>query len=94
MLCSPRLGKIDRLVQAEHNAFLLCDNFEQPSWVELLPTEGPDSDAFDPEREPVMDCRLVLTALWGVTLNVSLSIAKFDRFADLEDHVIWITLSQ
>ena len=43
------LGEIDRLVQAEHNAFLMCDNFEQPSWVELLPTEGPDSDAFDEE---------------------------------------------
>ena len=37
------LGEIDRL-----NAFLLCDNFEQLSWVEL-PTEGPDSDAFDEE---------------------------------------------
>ena len=24
-------GEIDRLVQAEHNAFLMCDNFEQPS---------------------------------------------------------------
>ena len=41
-----------------------------------------------PEREPVMDCRLVLTALSGATINVSLSIAKFDRFADLEDHVM------
>ena len=41
--------QIDRLVQAEHNAFLMCDKFEQPSWVELLPTEGPDSDAFDEE---------------------------------------------
>ena len=30
----------------------------------------------------------MLTALSGVTLNVSLSIAKFDRFADLEDHVM------
>ena len=41
-----------------------------------------------PEREPVMECCLVLTTLSGVTLNVSLSIAKFDRFADLEDHVM------
>ena len=39
-----------------------------------------------PETEPVMDCRLVLTTLSGATLNVSLSIVKFDRFADLEDH--------
>ena len=43
------LGENDQHVQAEHNAFLLCDNFEQPLWVELLPTEGPDSDAFDEE---------------------------------------------
>ena len=35
-----------------------------------------------------MDCCLVLTTLSGVTLNVSLSIAKFDRLADLEDHVM------
>ena len=41
-----------------------------------------------PEREPVMDCCLVLTALSGVTINVSLSIAKFDRFEDLEDRVM------
>ena len=31
---------------------------------------------------------MVLTTLSGVTFNVSLSIAKFDRFADLEDHVM------
>ena len=42
-------GEIDRIVQAEHNAFLMCDNLEKPPWVELLPTEGPDSDAFDEE---------------------------------------------
>ena len=42
-------GENDQRVQAEHNAFLLCEKFEQPSWVELLPTEGPDSDAFDEE---------------------------------------------
>ena len=41
--------EIDRIVQAEHNAFLMCDNFEKPSWVELLPTEGPDSDAPHPK---------------------------------------------
>ena len=42
-------GEIDKTIQAEHNAFLLCDNFERASWVELLPSEGPDSDAFDEE---------------------------------------------
>ena len=31
-----------------------------------------------------MDCCLVLTALSGVTINVSLTIAKFDRFEDLD----------
>ena len=35
-----------------------------------------------------MDCHLVLTALSGTTANVSLSVAKFDRFEDLEDHVV------
>ena len=35
-----------------------------------------------------MNCRLVLTTLSGVAMNVSLSIAKFDRFEDLEDHVM------
>ena len=42
-------GEIDKNIQAEHNAFLMCDNFERPPWVELLPSEGPDSDAFDEE---------------------------------------------
>ena len=37
------------IIQAEHNAFLLCDNFEKAPWIELLPSEGPDSDAFDEE---------------------------------------------
>ena len=35
-----------------------------------------------------MECCLVLPTLLGVTLDVSLSIAKFDRFVDLEDHVM------
>ena len=42
-------GEIDQTIQAEHNAFLMCDNFEKQLWVELLPSEGPDSDAFDEE---------------------------------------------
>ena len=41
-----------------------------------------------PENEPVMDCCLVLTALSGMTIHVSLSVAKFDRFEDLEDQVM------
>ena len=40
---------IEQWVQAEHNAFFMCDKFEKPQWVELLPAEGPDSDAFDEE---------------------------------------------
>ena len=35
-----------------------------------------------------MDCHLALTALSGTIVNVSLSVAKFDRFEDLEDHVV------
>ena len=27
----------------------MCDKFEKPLWVELLPPPGPDSDAFDEE---------------------------------------------
>ena len=42
-------GEVDRTIQAEHNAFLLCDNFERPSWVELRSPREPDSDAFDEE---------------------------------------------
>ena len=42
-------GDIEQGVQAEHNAFFMCDKFEKPQWVELLPAEGPDSDAFDEE---------------------------------------------
>ena len=41
-----------------------------------------------PEKEPVMECSLLLTTLSGVTLKVSLSVAKFDRFEDLEDQVM------
>ena len=46
-----------------------------------------------PETEPVMDCSLVLTTLSGVTIKVSLSVAKFDRFEDLEDQ-LWTILFQ
>ena len=35
-----------------------------------------------------MECPLLLTTLSGVTFKVSLSIAKFDRFTDLEDQVM------
>ena len=41
-----------------------------------------------PEMEPVMECSLTLTTLSGVTFKVSLSVAKFDRFEDLEDQVM------
>ena len=47
------------------------------------------SDVSSPrEREPVMQCHLVLTALSGAVVNISMSVAKFDRFEDLEDHVV------
>ena len=41
-----------------------------------------------PEKEPVMEHSLVLTTLSGETFQVSLSVAKFDRFEDLEDQVM------
>ena len=41
-----------------------------------------------PEKEPVMEYSLLLTALSGETFQVSLSVAKFDRFEDLEEQVM------
>ena len=38
-----------RIIQAEDNAFLMCDNFAHASWIVLLPPRDPDSDAFDEE---------------------------------------------
>ena len=42
-------GDLEQWVQAEHNAFFMCDKFEKPQWVEVLPADGLDSDAFDEE---------------------------------------------
>ena len=36
----------DRGAQAEDKTFLMCDNFERESWIELLPPRDTDSDAF------------------------------------------------
>ena len=49
--CLTTSGSADasRLVQAEHNAFGSCDNFEKAPWIELLPSEELDSDALDEE---------------------------------------------
>ena len=35
-----------------------------------------------------MECHLVLTALSGTVVHITMSVAKFDRFEDLEDHVV------
>ena len=40
------------------------------------------------ESEPVMECNLELTTLSGAMIKVSMSVAKFDRLADFEDHVV------
>ena len=40
------------------------------------------------EKEPVMEYPLMLTTLSGATFKVTLSVAKFDRFTDLEDQVM------
>ena len=49
--CLTTSGSTDasRLVQAEHNAFGSCDNFEKAPWIELLPSEEVNSDAIDEE---------------------------------------------
>ena len=56
----------------------------------LLHMELDDSSMIStpPEKEPVMECSLMLTTLSGETFQVSLSVAKFDRFEDLEDQVM------
>ena len=40
------------------------------------------------EREPVVECHLALTALFGTVVTISMSVAQFDRFEDLGDHVV------
>ena len=46
-------GEVGRTIQAEHNAFLMCNNFERASWVELLPPGQPDSDAWTKDTTQV-----------------------------------------
>ena len=56
-----------------------------------LPQKELDSSSMNStpiEKEPVMECPLLLTTLSGVTFKVSFSVAKFDRFTDLEDQVM------
>ena len=56
-----------------------------------LPQKVLDSSSMNStpiEKEPVMECPLLLTTLSGVTFEVSFSVAKFDRFTDLEDQVM------
>ena len=49
-------GEVERTIQADHNAFLMCDNFERTSWVELLSPTEPNSDAFDEELHTEFPC--------------------------------------
>ena len=35
-----------------------------------------------------MECHLVLTALSGTVVHITMSVAKYDRLEDLEDHVV------
>ena len=39
------------------------------------------------ESEPVLECRLVLS-LSGTVVEITTSVAKYDRLEDLEDHVV------
>ena len=62
-------GDVEQWVQAEHNAFFMCDKFEKPHWLELLPAEGPDSDAFDEESATnIANIMPVHGRLYGATL--------------------------
>ena len=58
--------------------------FSGPS---MEPSSSSDVSA-PQECEPVMECHLALTALSGTVVNITMSVAKFDRFEDLEDHVV------
>ena len=49
---------------------------------------GSSGDSSPPECELVLNCHLALTALSGTIVNVSVSVAKYDRLEDLEDHVV------
>ena len=40
------------------------------------------------EREATMDCRLLLTAMAGNEVELSINIAQFDRFEDFEERVV------
>lgn len=40
------------------------------------------------ESEPVMECRLILTTLSGTVVEITTSVAQYDRLEDLEDHVV------
>ena len=83
-LAAVRRGKTELFAHSRQLSAQMATVDRSPP-VELAESSGTSTP---PEREPVMDCRLVLTTLSGATINVSLSIAKFDRFEDLEDHVM------
>ena len=40
------------------------------------------------ESEPVLECRLALSTLSGTVVEMTTSVAKYDRLEDLEDHVV------
>ena len=52
----------------------------------------PSASSLDSSREsePVMECRLVLrlTTLSGTVVEMTTSVAKYDKLEDLEDHVV------
>ena len=60
------------------------------SSVDKLPMATPSASgaSTSDESETTVDCRLVLTTLSGKTVEVSTSIAQYDRFEDFEEHVV------
>lgn len=53
-----------------------------------MATLSVSSNASSRESEPVMSCLLKLTTLSGFEVEITTSVAKYDRFEDLEDCVV------
>ena len=53
-----------------------------------MATPSASSQVSSRESEPVKECRLVLTTLSGSVVEMTTSVAKYDRLEDLEDRVV------
>ena len=80
-----RIHGLGNSPQADPDTFGSNNYCKQPLHMEL---DDSSMISTPPEKEPVMECSLMLTTLSGETFQVSLSVAKFDRFEDPEDQVL------